>query len=77
MKDAGLVGQQTVGQRLPPGDRLRPPVPRDELVWLGDQHVGRDRIRGAHSVPVPFPFVVRNVARAPAARTAADSVVMS
>ena len=37
---AGLVGQETVGQRLPPGDRVWRPVPKDELAGLRDELVG-------------------------------------
>ena len=41
---AGLVGQETVGQRLPPRDRVRRPVPEDELAWLRDELVGGDHV---------------------------------
>ena len=43
MEDAGLVGQEPVGQRLPAGDRVRRPVPEDELPWLRDELVGGDQ----------------------------------
>ena len=44
MERAGLIGQETGGQFLPPGDRVRRPVLEDELVWVGDEPVGRDLI---------------------------------
>ena len=34
VEGAGLVGQETVGQRLPPGDRVRRPVRRTSSWWL-------------------------------------------
>ena len=41
---AGLVGQETVGQRLPLGDRVRRPVAQDELARRGDELVGGDHV---------------------------------
>ena len=43
VEDAGLVGQETVGERLPARDRVRRPVLADELVWLRDELVGGDQ----------------------------------
>ena len=50
VEHAGLVGQEPVGQRLPPRDRVRRPVPEDELVWRRDELLGGDQVHGQQVV---------------------------